>query len=395
MNRASAVTQALVVWRKELVDSSRDKRSLYSLLFGALFGPILLGFILNRVVDRQRESEEIRLPVVGSENAPALVEWLRQQSGIEIVPGPADPEKAVRDQDHDVVIIIEEDFAKRFRASKPAPVKVVADESRQTARPKVQRVRGLLQRYSAEVGSLRLVGRGVNPAIATAIQVEDVEVSSAQQRAANVLNFIPLFVVLAAFTAGMQIAMDSTAGERERGSLEPLLVNPAPRLAIVAGKWMAASVSAMAGCAVTVLLCLTVMKFVPLQELGIRFRFGGPEVAALLAAMLPFCPAAAALQVYLATFARSFKEAQSYMGFLMMVPMIPGVLTTIYPMKGQIWMFPIPIVGQYALMEEVLGGKPIDPWMFLLGGVSPLVVAAVLVLATSRLIEREKIVFGR
>jgi sodium transport system permease protein len=395
MNRASALTQALVVWRKELVDSSRDKRSLYSLLFGALFGPILLGFILNRVVDRQRESEEIRLPVVGAEHAPALVEWLRQQSGIEIVPGPTDPEAAVRDQRQDVVIVIDEDFAKRFRSSKPAPVKVVSDESRDSARPKVQRVRGLLQRYSAEIGSLRLVGRGVNPSIATAIQVEDLEVSSAQQRAARVLNFIPLFVVLAAFTAGMQIAMDSTAGERERGSLEPLLVNPAPRLAIVAGKWMAASVSAMAGCCVTVLLCLAVMKFVPLQELGIRFRFGGLEVAALLAAVLPFCPAAAALQVYLATFARSFKEAQSYMGFLMMVPMLPGVLATIYPMKGQVWMFPIPIVGQYALMEEVLGGKPIAPWMFLLGAGSPLVVAAALVFATSRLIEREKIVFGR
>ncbi|MGH9383006.1 MAG: ABC transporter permease [Vicinamibacterales bacterium] len=395
MNRTSALTQTLVVWRKELVDSSRDKRSLYSLLFGALFGPLLLGFILNRVVDRQRESEEIRLPVVGAENAPALVEWLRQQSGIEILPAPADPEKSVRDQDHDVVVIIEEDFAKRFRASRPAPVKVVSDESRQRARPKVQRVRGLLQRYSAEVGSLRLVGRGVNPSIATAIQVEDVEVSSAQQRAAMVLNFIPLFVVLAAFTAGMQIAMDSTAGERERGSLEPLLVNPAPRLAIVSGKWLAASVSAMAGCGVTVLLCLAVMKFVPLQELGIRFRFGAPEVAALLAAVLPFCPAAAALQVYLATFARSFKEAQSYMGFLMMVPMLPGVLATVYPLNGQIWMFPIPIVGQYALMEEVLGGKPTASWMFLFAGASPLIVAALLVVATSRLIEREKIVFGR
>jgi sodium transport system permease protein len=395
MNRTSAIAQALVVWRKELVDSSRDRRSLYSLAFGALFGPILLGFILNRVVDRQRESEEIRLPVVGIEHAPALVDWLRQQSGIEVVAGPADPEKAVRDQDQDVVIVIEDDFAKRFRASRPAPVKVVSDDSRQSARPKVQRIRTLLQRYSAEIGSLRLVGRGVNPSIATAVEIENVEVSSAQQRAAMALNFIPLFVVLAAFTAGMQIAMDSTAGERERGSLEPLLVNPAPRLAIVAGKWMAASVSAMIGCSVTVLLCLAVMKFVPLQELGIRFRFGPSEVAALLAAVLPFCPAAAALQLYLATFAKSFKEAQGYMGFLMMVPMLPGVLATVYPMNGEPWMYPIPIVGQYALMGDILGGKPTFAWMYLLGAASQLLAAAVLVLAASRLIQRETIVFGR
>lgn len=395
MNRPGAVTQALVVWRKELVDASRDRRSVYSLVFGALVGPVVLGFILNRTVDRQRESEEIRLPIVGAPNAPALVEWLGQQSGIEIVSGPADPERAVRDQDEDVILIIDDDFAKRFRASKPATVKVVSDQSRQTGRPKVLRVRNLLQRYSAEIGSLRLVGRGVSPGIATAIQLEDVEVSSAQQRAAMVLNFIPLFIVFAAFTAGMPIAMDSTAGERERGSLEPLLATPAPREAIVGGKWMAASVAAMLGSTVTLGLCLSVMKFVPLQELGIRVRLGGPEMAGLLASVLPFCPAAASLQIYLATFARSFKEAQSYLGYLMMVPMVVGVVSSIYPINGQPWMFPIPIVGQFALMGEVMGGKPTAVWMFLLAGISPLVVAALLVVATSRLMEREKIIFGR
>ncbi len=91
---------------------------------------------------------------------------------------------------------------------------------------------------------MRLVGRGVSPAIASAIQLEDVEVSSAQQRAATILSFIPLFIVIAAFTGGMQIATDSTAGERERGSLEPLLVNPAPRRSFAVGKWLAASFAA-------------------------------------------------------------------------------------------------------------------------------------------------------
>jgi sodium transport system permease protein len=395
VSRATAIGQVLVVWRKELVDASRDRRSLYSLIIGALMGPVVLGFILNRTVDRQRQADEIRLPIVGAENAPALVDWLRQQSGVEILPGPADPEQAVRDQDHDVVVIIASDFAKDFRASKPAAVKVVSDESRQIARPKVQRVRTLLQRYSAEIGSLRLIGRGVNPAIATAIQIEDVEVSSAQQRAAMALNFIPLFVMFAAFTAGMQIAMDATAGERERGSLEPLLVNPVARESIVGGKWMAATVSAMAGCMVTALLCFGVMKFVPLQELGIRFRFGAAEIAGVLAVVLPFCPAAAALQIYLATFARSFKEAQGYLGYLMMVPMFVGVASSIYPINGQPWMFPVPLFGQFVLMGEVLGGKPTAPWMFIVCAMSPLMVAAVLVFATSRLIERETIVFGR
>ena len=125
--------------------------------------------------------------------------------------------------------MIPEDFSKDFRASKPAQIRLVADSSSQNSRPKVQRIRTLLQRYNGEIGSLRLIARGISPAVATAVQIEDVEVSSSQQRAAMILGFIPLFVMMSAFTGAMAIATDSTAGERERGSFEALLVNPAPR----------------------------------------------------------------------------------------------------------------------------------------------------------------------
>ena len=216
--------QALVVFRKEVIDAFRDRRALASIVIGALVGPILVGFMLNRLAERQRQVIDIDIPVVGVEHAPALVDWLGQQAGVKVVPGPSDPEQSVRDGDLHVVLIIAPDFQKKFRSSTPAEVKVVSDGSRTTSRPYVLRVRRLLERYSGEIGTMRLVGRGVSPAIATPLELEELEVSSAQQRAAMILNFIPLFIVLASFTAGMQIATDSTAGERERGSLEPLLV---------------------------------------------------------------------------------------------------------------------------------------------------------------------------
>ena len=390
------LAHALVVCRKEVIDASRDRRSVYSLVFGALMGPIVLGFILNRTVDRQRQSEEMKVPVVGAENAPALVDWLRQQSGIEVVAGPVDAEKAVRDQEHDVVVIIESDFAKEFRALKPAPVKVVSDESRQTSRPKVQRVRNLLQRYSAEIGSLRLVGRGISPGIATAIQIEDVEVSSAQQRAAMVLNFIPLFVMFAAFTAGMQIAMDSTAGERERGSIEALLVNPAPRLAIAAGKWLAGSLTGMLTVLITGGLLFAMFKQLPLQDLGIRFRLGTPELIRTLSVVLPLCPLIVAIQMYVATFAKSFKEAQSYLSFLMMAQMVPGMMATMNPTAARAWwMYYVPWIGQQSLLTDILGNKPISPLVFLIVGAVNIVLAVAVIRATAGLLLREKIIFGR
>jgi sodium transport system permease protein len=389
------LAQIAVVFRKEVKDAFRDRRSLYSILAGAIFGPLITGFMLNSIADRQRKVEEVRVPVVGMEHAPALMDWLRQQAGVEIVAGPADPEAAVRDRDEDVVVVVTEEFGKTFRSSSPARVKLVADGSRNAARPKVQRVRSLLQRYSTEIGMMRLVGRGVSPAIASAIQLEDVEVSSSQQRAATILSFIPLFIVIAAFTGGMQIATDSTAGERERGSLEPLLVNPAPRRTFAVGKWLAASFAAVLSVLITTGLVLLMLRLIPLQELGIRFRIGPLQIGGLLAALLPMCLMATGLQTYLSTFARSFKEAQSYMGILIMLPMIPGMLTTVYPITSQAWMYPIPLLGQHVLATDVLGGKPTPFWAFFIAGGAATIVAVGLVHLTTLLLQREKIIFSR
>ncbi|MBA3270610.1 MAG: ABC transporter permease [Acidobacteria bacterium] len=391
----SPLAQMLVVLRKELKDAFRDKRAIYTIFFSAAFGPLIIGFTLNRVADRQRQLEDVRIPVVGVEHAPALVDWLRQQAGVEVVEGPKDVEAAVRDRNEDVVVLIPEDFQKKFRSSSPAQVKIVADGSRQTARPKVLRVRSLLQRYSSEIGTMRLVSRGVSPAIASPIQLEDVEVSSAQQRAAMILSFIPMFIVLAAFAGGMQIATDSTAGERERGSLEPLLVNPAPRQAIAGGKWLAASFASMLSVLLTTALVMAMLRYIPMQEFGIRFRMEPLQIAAMLGALLPMCLLASGIQTYLATFAKSFKEAQSYMGLLIMVPMLPGILSSVYPINSQAWMYPLPILGQHVLAADVLGGKATPWWAFAIAGVSALAVSIVLMQLTTRMLQRERTIFSR
>jgi sodium transport system permease protein len=388
------IRQTLVVLRKEVRDGSRDRRALFTLLFSALFTPALLGFMMNRIADRQRELEDVRIPIVGVEHAPALVDWLRQQAGVEIVPGPVDAEQAVRTGE-DVVVVISPEFTKKFRGSSPAPIKIVSDSSRTSSRPKVQRVRGLFQRYSSEIGSMRLVARGVSPSISAPLQLQDVEVSSAQQRAAQILNFIPLFVVLAAFMGGMQIAVDSTAGERERGSLEPLLVNPAPRSVFATGKWLAASLWSMVSVLLTATLSLAMLDFIPLQELGIRFRLGSDQVAGLLAVALPICLLAPAIQTYASTFARSFKEAQSYMGMLVLFPMVPGMLNTLYPLSDMPWLHPVPIIGQQVLLTQVLGGRPVGLLSFAASAGTTMLAALILVRLTTGLFERERIIFSR
>ena len=391
----SPMAQMWVVLRKEVVDAFRDRRAIMTIVLSAAISPLLLGFMMNRLADRQRQLDDVTIPVVGAEHAPAFTNWLRQQAGVTIVEGPADAEVAVRERNEDIILLIDEAFQERFRSSSPAPIKIVFDGSRQTARPKERRVRALLQRYNAEIGTLRLVSRGISPAIASPLQLEDIEVSSAQQRAATLLSFIPMFVLLSAFAGGMQIAMDSTAGERERGSLEPLLVNPAPRQVIVGGKWLAATFTSALSVLLTTAIILAMLRFIPMQEFGVRFRLHAEQIGLLLAAVLPMTLLASGVQTYLATFAKSFKEAQSYMGLLIILPMLPGIAATLYPLSGQPWMYPIPVIAQQVLAGDVLAARATPWWAFVLAGASALILSLVLLLLTTRLMQKERIIFTR
>ena len=385
----------IIVARKELTDASRDRRSLYVLLFSALFGPLMIAFMLNQIAGQEKAANDIKVPVVGRQYAPLLINWLEQQPGVEIVPGPASPEAAVRDRKLDFVLVIDKEFGEKFRESRPAPVQMFSDSTRQSVRSKVRRLRALMGRFSGEIGSMRLIARGVSPSIASALKLDDVEVSNAQQRAATVFNVIPMFLILAAFTTSMQIATDSTAGERERGSLEPLLLNPVPRWQLVAGKWLAAAIAAFGGMLVTLLVIAAVLSRLPLEDLGVRFHLGGAEILLVMAAIAPMALLAPAMQLYLACFAKSFKEAQSYMGFLIFLVTIPGVLTSFYPITGRPWLHPIPVVGQFAMSMDILGGKPPSQWGLILAALTcSLLVAAFIALAT-RLLSAEKIIFGR
>jgi len=391
----STLRQVWIVFAKELRDGMRDRRSILTVLFSAALAPVLLGGMFTVMAGRGKDAEEIKLPVAGVEYAPAFVDWLKQQTGVEIVPAPADPEQAVRDRKEDVVLIIGKDFSKNMARAIAAPVKLVSDSTRDSARQKVTRARRLVTAYSDQLAALRLIARGVAPSVASPLRVEEVEVSSAQERLATLLGILPLLLVMTALTGGMQIAIDTTAGERERGSLEPLLLSPVPRVALAAGKWLAASAFGCGAVVFSMLLTVNVMRRVPWHDMGIRFRVSDGDLMSLLALVLPLALFLSAVVMFASTFARSFKEAQGYIGMLILLPMLPGVIATMYPLSKRPWLAPIPIVGQYALAADVLGGKPPAVAFYVLAGVSVLACALVLLALTSRLLKREAIIFGR
>lgn len=391
----NVLRQLWIVWTKEMRDALRDRRSIMSVVLGAALSPVLFGGMFTVMAERAKNAEEIKLPVAGVDYAPAFVDWMKQQTGVEIVPPPADPEQAVRDRKEDVVLVIEKDFEKNMARAMPAPVKLVSDSTREDARRKVERARNLVTAYSGRMAALRLIARGMAPPVAMPVQIEEVEVSSAQERLAMQLNVLTLLLVIAAMTGGMQVAIDTTAGERERGSLEPLLLSPVPRVALAAGKWLAASAFGCASVVFSMLLTVNVLRRVPWEDMGIRFRVSDADLMSLLALILPLVILLSAVVIFFSTFARSFKEAQGYIGLLILLPMLPGVVSVLYPLSNRPWLAPVPIFGQYALAADVLGGNRPGIVYYVLAGLSVVACAAVLVGLASRLLKREAIIFGR
>jgi sodium transport system permease protein len=386
---------AWVVFRKEMLDGLRDRRSVLSTLLLPLLWPAMIGFMLGAMADRVKEAQHVEIPVTGGERAPYLVDWLEQQPGVSVVEGPADALAAVRAGEQPVVVVIPDSFSEAFAESRPAKLQLVSDGSRDEAEWRERRIRDLLHEWSRQMGALRLVARGVSPAITRALDVEEVEVASSQARAAAVLGFLPMFVMMAAFVGGLQIAADATAGERERGSLESLLLNPVPSGAIVLGKWGAAVMFSAACMLLTLGTTAAVMTRLPLHELGLRVSLGAAEMLGIVAATLPVALLASGMQILVATFARSYKEAQMYVQFLMLLPMFPGFFSMVYPIDARPWMVPIPILGQQVLLEKVLGGELVGLASFSAAGGSALVIGLLCVAGAARLFRSERIIFGR
>ena len=212
----------LAVLKKELIDGLRDRRSMMSAIIFPMIGPLLISFMFNTVTERQRESQDVKVPIVGAEQAPGLVDWIERR-GYEVVEGPLDPEAAVREGTVDFVLIIPEDSASDLAQARTAEIELVRDGTKKDVGASIGRARSLVESYGRMMGRLRVIARGISPQLGQPISVETVDIASERQRAAHFMIFIPMYLILAAFITGMNLAVDTTAGERERGSLRQRL----------------------------------------------------------------------------------------------------------------------------------------------------------------------------
>ena len=358
------------VMLKELRDIGRDRRTLALtlLLSPLLFPAIILGMgTLTEKRARTQIEKTLEVPTIGREHAPNLVAFLATQ-GIRAVEPPADLEAALREQRQDVGLRISASFAEDWHAGRPALVEVMVDDTQRDAAIPSRRVRAALSAYSGQVGALRLLARGIDASVAQPVNVGTLDVATPEaQRGLMLSVMLPYFLIITAFLGGAALVLDATAGERERQSLEPLLATPASRGAIVSGKIAAACLLGLC----TLLLSLLAIKLSAQFATGIARTLDMSLLAIgqMLFVLLPMLLIGTALLTFLAAAAKSLKEAQSHMTWLMLLPMIPTIMLMVSPVKTQLWQFAVPFLAQNQLLLKVIRGESISiqVWAVYLG----------------------------
>jgi len=391
-NRPGMFASMWSVMRKELRDISRDRRTLaLALLLGPLLYPVLMIGMGSLAESRARTQLDrtLEVPTVGIERAPNLVAFLGTQ-GIRAVKAPDDVDAAIVRQEFDVALRIAPDYANDWRAGKPALVEIVADTTRRDSEIPSARVRAALEGYSGQVGSLRLLARGIDPSVVRAVSVGSRDLATEEAKRGLMLAAImPYLLILMSFIGGAYLIMDATAGERERQSLEPLLATPASRGAIVSGKIAAACAMGL----LSLLLTLVAFKISAQMSTGVgrMLDVSFASIGRILLILLPMVFIGTTLLTCLAAAAKSLKEAQSHMTWLMLLPMIPTIALIVNPVKTQAWQFMVPFLAQNQMLLKVIRGEAIDlrTWGIYLG--TGFVVAALLWFMAVRRYHQERL----
>jgi len=349
---------------KELRELSRDRRTLMLALLMPLLFPVLIIGMATLAENRAKSQIEKNLTImmVGAERAPNLVAWLAGQ-GIARKPLVGDPDAAIRNQDENVYLRIESDFGAHWHDGKPALVEIVHDSTRQDADIPVKRVENALENYRNQAGALRLLARGINPGIATPLAVSHKDLATPEARKSIALIMLPYLLLLSAFIGGAHVVIDTTAGERERQSLEPLLATPAARGSIVSGKMAAAAILGLVVLVLTLLALKLGAQFAP--GIGRMMDIGFMAIAKMMLILLPIVFFGTALLTYIAAGAKSVKEAQGYVQVLVLVPVLPTLALAVSPVKNQLWMFAVPFLAQNQMLLKVIRGELIaaNEWL--------------------------------
>ncbi len=385
-----------IVLRKELRENLRDRRSLVStLLFSALLTPMVVALLVNLTVRRgqDQDNKSVTLAVIHGERAPNLLADLRQYR-IDVVAANLDDaaaREAVRRQRQRIVLSIPDNYAAQLSAGQPAPVLLYSDSSDAAGGNDLGRVRAVLGHYASGVARLRVMARGVDPMVLSAIAVQDIDVATPTSRSVLILGTLTAIILMTMFMGGLHIALDATAGERERGSLEPLLTVPVRREQLIYGKILAACVFMLISLSLSVCAMALALRYAGLDRLGMNQNMGPMTMLKLIACFAALAPLGASLMTIVAAFTRSYREAQTYVGLILALPTLPLIFASALGLQPTVWLMMVPALSQHFMVTGLLRAQPVSALYAALSLCVSLLLGVLAAYAAGRLYHREKL----
>jgi sodium transport system permease protein len=373
----------LSLFRKEIVDAARDKRSVMAGLYYALFTPALLAIVFTAVITKTTSPQDFSITIEGESEASHLITYLSDR-GI----SHSDDETEVKA----IRLIISPSFAEQLNRSEPADITLIADYSEDNLRSSIRRTEGVLRGYSSETATLRLIARGIDPSVIRPIDLNIQDLATSDSKGGQLLGMMILVIVLSVFVSGMNLAIDTSAGERERNSLALLLSHPISIRQMVLSKTAAVSTFGMLGLLLVMIMSKIVYPLVPWEELGFSVDISITFMLATLFVGISVAIFAASMQLFVSFMAKSFKEAQTYLTFVMFVPMAMSYATTLdFAVEELRW---APVSGQLQALIDLMKGKEIPLLQLAVSSLTTLIASAALMLGMERLLKSEKIIFG-
>ena len=390
------------LFKKEFIDSIRDKRAVFAAMAGALFSPIFFAGMMTFMLEKSTSVDELYIEIVNGDQAPHLVALLQQDKILHHATPVTGKYFEIKDegseeaesQEHSKIkLTFSEDFAANLKVGKTGLVTLTADYSQKETNDRVRRVKRVIDGYQGQLVSMKLMARGVSPSILAAIQVAEQDTSSPSSKSALILGMLGIMVLVAVFVSSTNVAIDSSAGERERNSLELLIMQPVSTWQVVAAKTLNSGMFGLFGGTLSVVLTALVIPFIPLHKLGMAFNFDWQLALTIWLLLVPLAFFAAAFQLATAFHAKSFKEAQSYIQYTIMIPVIVPMALEMSNYKHAALSY-IPILAQQQAISQMIRGE-LEGYGPLLGGsVITLVTAVLIAKFIARSLKSEKVVLG-
>ncbi|HAZ38019.1 MAG TPA: ABC transporter permease [Clostridiaceae bacterium] len=385
-----------VVFKKEIKDMFRDKKTIIlGILIPLLIFPVMYGFMGKSMEDSQEKVQKNLKIAIKDEGNSSFNEYIKSQENITIIKS-QDLKKDVQDGKIYAGIEIPKDFDDSIKNDKQVELKIVYDDASQNSSMAMDIIKSMADTYSKGVVKERLIKMGVDESILTPMVIKEDIVAKEKTNVGRMIlsMMLPLFLIIYSISSPMAAATDLGAGEKERGTLEPLLTTKASRMNLLFGKFFAITLMGLIGTIASITGLLISFKTSPSLFGGDASVVFPAKTLIIIAALTIFVTMIfGALELSVSIYARSFKEAQTYLSPLSIVGMAAAFSTYMIDVKDISPVYlNIPIVNISVVLKEIINGI-YNPMHIILTFVWSGVYITISILFARYMFSKEEVIF--